>query len=191
MRSLYLAVGLALCSSSVLAADVGIGVSARSDDGYLYVPIDVSKTFRLEPSIRYGSSDLSISAEGSPDDQDSETWELGLGVFGVKQVTEAAHLYYGARVAYVDTESTLTQTSTFGTVIRSESTQDGYRIGPTLGFEYLFGGHFSIGGEASYTFLDLDGESKARIADFDESTTVKTEQKSQATQTRLIFRYMF
>ncbi|HEY0682933.1 MAG TPA: hypothetical protein VGD45_11430 [Steroidobacter sp.] len=190
MRSLYVAAGLALCSANALAADFGVGVSARSDDGFLYVPIDVSKTFRIEPSFRYGTTELSYTQDGEVDGQDSETFEIGVGVFGVKQVTEAAHIYYGGRLAYVDTESTVTQPTSFGEVIRSESTQDGYRIGPTLGFEYIFGGHFSVGGEASYTFLKLEGESTASIGDFSAST-VETEQESNGTQTRLIFRYMF
>lgn len=189
MRSLYVAVGLALCSSSVLAADFGIGISARSDDGFLYAPIDVSKTFRLEPFLRYGTSELSYSEDGIEDTQDTETMELGVGVFAKKQVTDAAHIYFGARLAYVDTESTVIQPGIFDD-IRSESTQDGYRIGPTLGFEYIFGGHFSVGGEASYTFLDLEGESTAWIDDF-ELSSVETKQQSQGTQTRLIFRYMF
>lgn len=190
MRNLYVAVGLALCSGSVLAADFGIGISARSDDGYLYAPINVSKTFRVEPTIRYGTTELSYTQDGEVDSQDTETWEIGVGLFGLKNVTDAAHIYYGARLAYVDTEATTTTPTIFGDVIRSKSTQDGYRIGPTLGFEYIFGQHFSVGGEASYTFLDLDGESTARVGDFDLST-VETKQKSNGTQTRLIFRYMF
>ena len=191
MRSLYVAVGLALCSANVLAADFGIGVSARSDDGFLYVPIDVSKSFRIEPSVRYGTTELSFTEDGDVDSQETETWEVGVGLFGLKQVTEAAHIYFGARVAYVDTESTSTQPlPPFGDVIRSESKQDGYRIGPTLGFEYIFGGHFSVGGEASYTYLKVEGESSARIDDF-ELSTLETEQESNGTQTRLIFRYMF
>lgn len=76
----------------------------------------------------------------------------------------AAHSYYGARPAYVDSHSETVDDSSFIVPIYSETDQDGYRIGPTLGFEYLFGGHFSVGGEASYTFLDVDGESKARLA---------------------------
>jgi hypothetical protein len=189
MRNLYVAMALALAASSVSAADFGIGISARSDDGWLYVPIDVSKSLRIEPSVRYGSSEVSYST-GSIDSQDTETWELGVGIFGLKKVTDAAHIYYGARLAYVDTESTSSQTSSIGTPIRGQSSQDGYRIGPTLGFEYIFGGHFSVGGEASYTFLDLDGESTTRIGNFSSSTS-SVQQKTQATQTRLIFRYMF
>lgn len=192
MRSLYVAVGLALCSANAMAADFGIGVSARSEDGFLYVPIDISNSFRIEPSVRYGTSELkfSESEEDSSDTQETETWEIGVGLFGLKQVTEAAHIYFGARLAYVESESTIAQPLSFGDVAYSQSKQDGYRIGPTLGFEYLFGGHFSIGGEASYTFLDVEGESRTWIEDFELSRT-DTEQKSNGTQTRLIFRYMF
>lgn len=189
MQRLFVAMGLVLASVSAAAADFGVGISARSDDGWLYVPIDVSQSFRIEPSIRYGSSELSFSS-GSLESQDSETWEFGVGIFGLKKITDAAHIYYGARLAYVDTESSSTQTSTIGTAIRGVSTQDGYRIGPTLGFEYLFGGHFSVGGEASYTFFDLEGESTTRFGNFSSSTS-SIEQKGQSTQTRLIFRYMF
>ena len=57
--------------------------------------------------------------------------------------------------------------------------------------EYLFGGHFSVGGEASYSFVDLEGESRARIGSGGSESTVKIEQKTNGTQTRLIFRYMF
>ena len=169
MRNLFVAIGLALASGGALAADFGVGISARSDDGWLYAPIDVSKSFRIEPSVRYGSSELNFSS-GSIERQDSETWELGVGIFGLKQITDAAHIYYGARAAYVNTESNITQT-TVSSIIRGESTQDGYRIGPTLGFEYLFGGHFSVGGEASYTFLDLEGETITRFGNFSSSTS--------------------
>jgi hypothetical protein len=191
MRNLCVAAGLALCSTSLLAADFGVGISARSDDGAIYVPIDISKTLRIEPSVRYVSSDLSFSQDGSADKQESESdsWEIGVGAFGVKQISEVAHIYYGVRLAYVDVKATSTDTS-FGLPVRSETNQDGYRVGPTVGFEYLFGQHFSVGGEAAYTFLDVEGESKSRLGAISESVST-VEQKTHGTQTRLIFRYMF
>jgi hypothetical protein len=112
-------------------------------------------------------------------------------VFGLKQVTEAAHIYFGARVAYVDVQSSSVDESSFGLPIYSETDQDGYRIGPAVGFEYLFGQHFSVGGEASYTFLDIEGESSSRIGNGLSQSTLKIEQKTNGTQTRLIVRYMF
>lgn len=178
MRSLYVAVGLALCSGPVLAADFGIGVSARSDDGWVYVPIDISKNFRLEPSVRYYSSDSTTAQSLTESSVDSDTLEVGIGVFGLKQVEEAAHLYYGIRLAYLDRSIESTTVTSSGTTFLDEAKQDGYRIGPTMGFEYLFGGHFSVGGEASYAFVELEDDDGG-------------DQSSSGTETRLIFRYMF
>lgn len=191
MRKLYAAVALGLFSGSSLAADFGLGISARSDDGFLYVPIDITKSFRIEPSIRYISSEQTITQSFGEDRQDTEQWEAGVGVFGLKQITDAAHIYFGARAAYVDVQSSSVDEGSFVSTLYSESDQDGYRIGPTVGFEYLFGGHFSVGGEASYSFVDLEGESRARIGSGGSESTVKIEQKTNGTQTRLIFRYMF
>ncbi len=175
MRSLYIAVGLALCSSSVLAADFGIGVSARSNDGWVYAPIDISKSFRIEPGVRYSSNDTTVAYGTVQSSLDSEAWEIGIGVFGRKQVDEAVNFYYGGRLAHVD-RSTKSRDISSGITFREETKQDGYSIGPTIGFEYLFGGHFSVGGEASYVFTELEGD---------------IDQSGSGTETRLIFRYMF
>jgi len=177
MRSLYVAAALALCSSPVLAAEFGIGVSVRSDDGWVYAPIDISKNFRLEPSVRFFTSETTVSEDDVEVSTDSDAWELGIGVFGLKQLDESAHLYYGGRFAYVD-RNIETTTAAFGNTFREEQSQDGYRVGPTVGFEYLFGGHFSVGGEASYVFAEIEGDDDSEL-------------KSNGTETRLIFRYMF
>lgn len=193
MRNLYVAIGLALCSTSALAADFGLGVSARSNDGLLYVPIDISKSFRIEPSIRYASTDASSTDQDDPEfnaSQETETLEVGIGVFGVRRITEVAHVYFGGRFAYVDAEITTTSNGSFYDS-HNETDQDGYRIGPAVGFEYLFAQHFSVGGEVNYTFLDIDGESKDNSFGTSSPTVETTENKSQGTQTRLIFRYMF
>lgn len=200
MRTLYTAACLALCSTSVLAADFGIGVSARSDDAWIYAPINISQNFRIEPSIRYVSNEYSTTQQSGVSvadtySQETESLEFGVGVFRLVKIAESAQLYFGARVAYVDFESTVDDTVTYfpgySVAAHSESSQDGYRIGPTIGFEYLFGEHFSIGGEASYTFLDIEGESKLTVEDSLSSTRVETEQKTNGTTTQLIFRYRF
>jgi hypothetical protein len=191
MRKLCVAVGLALCSGSALAADFGVGISARSDDGFLYVPVNITSSLRIEPSVRYISNEQTFTQTFSEDSQETKQWELGVGVFGLKKVADAAHIYYGARFAYVDVQSTTVGEGSFGLPVYGKTDQDGYRIGPTVGFEYLFGGHFSVGGEASYMFLDVDGESSSRIGNGLSQSTLKTEQKTNGTQTRLIFRYMF
>lgn len=192
MRTFYVAVGLALCSTNVLAADFGLGVSAKSDDGIVYAPIDISKSFRIEPSVRYASSESRTEDDDSVQKLKSEDLEVGIGVFGLKQVTDAAQIYFGARLAYVDSEELYDYFTPHYHII-SDTDLDGYRIGPTVGFEYSFGQHFSVGGEASYSFLDLEGKEARRESGFGvlDLKCVDVEQKSHGTQTRLIFRFMF
>lgn len=189
MRKLVAAVSLALCASGAPAADFGLGVSVRSDDGTLYVPIDISKSFRLEPSVRYASAEQT----GDRMHAEADDLEIGVGVFGLTQITEAARLYYGARLAYVDRQE---DGSSLGNTLLMtwENDQDGYRVGPAIGFEYLIGKHFSVGGEASYTFVELEGES-VTTTEYNfglvTQSRIDTDDDSSGTQTRLIFRYMF
>lgn len=179
MRNLVVAVSLALGASGAMAADVGIGVSARSDDGTLFVPIDIAKKVRLEPAIRYLSTKSTTrSVTGSSSRDDSETLELGIGAFGLRQVSEVARIYYGVRVSYVDIENT----TDF-----SKASADGFGFAPTFGVEFVFGQHFSLGGEAGYNFQDLDSDSSINWS----GALTSRDQETQGTQTRLIFRYMF
>lgn len=196
MRSLCTAVCLALCSTGAFAADYGIGVSAKSDDAWIYLPIDINKTWRIEPSVRYSSSELSqVSSSDDTYAADSDVAEIGVGIFRLAKVAESAQIYFGVRAAFVDQESTVVDTTTyfpgFTTVLRSETSQDGHRIGPAIGFEYLFGEHFSIGGEANYTFLDIEGESTVTSSSSTIVGRYDIEQKSSGTGTQLIIRYRF
>lgn len=192
MRNLYVAVGLALCSTSVLAADFGIGISAKSDDGILYVPIDISKSLRIEPSVRYAKSESYYDYFDQVGGDESKALEIGVGVFGVKQLTDAVHIYFGGRLAYVDFDTSSFYARAHG-ASSNHTAQDGYSVGPTVGFEFLFGEHFSLGGEASYNFVDLEGESTTwRSNPFDSDVDREDiESKSHGTDTRLVLRYMF
>jgi hypothetical protein len=174
MRSLVVAAGLALCSGSALAADFGVGLSARStEDGWLYAPIDFSGKFRLEPAIRYASTEW--------DDGDyRKTLEFGIGAFGLRKVTEAARLYYGARFSYIDGKESLSLPGAY-----VDQTLEGYSIIPTAGVEYSFGRHFSVGGEVGYAFVQLDYDSTSF------SYAGEGDVETQSTQTRFIVRYTF
>ena len=70
-------------------------------------------------------------------------------------------------------------------VVEQESSLDGYRISPTLGFEYLINEHFSLGGEAEWFYQDLDSD----ISQSDVAGTANL--KSNGTATRLIVRFTF
>jgi hypothetical protein len=195
-RALSIAL-LAGCSSSVVAADFGVGVSVQSNDAWIYAPIDVTPGFRIEPSIRFVSSDsdsqTQSSSFGFPTTtsvkSQSDQREFAVGLFGKVSIAESVRLYYGARAAYIDNETKQRITATFGTiedvVDEQESSLDGYRISPTLGFEYLINQHFSVGGEAEWFYQDLDSD----VSQTDVTGTANL--KSNGTATRLIVRFTF
>jgi hypothetical protein len=191
MRNLCFAVGLALCSGNALAAEFGLGLSVRSkDDGLLYVPIDISKSFRVEPAVRYASSD--DSEDGFI--PNSRRREFGLGVFGVKQFAEVpVQIYYGGRAHYVDIKNRIYSSGRVQ-IVDGETEMDGYRIGPTAGVEYRFGQHFSIGAEATYFFNDIEGESRRTVTTIPNLVRYyvdQVEDKEDEVQSNLVFRYMF
>ena len=195
-RALSIAL-LAACSSHVYAADFGVGVSVQSNDAWIYAPIDVTPGFRIEPSIRFfdaeSESQTQSSSFGSPVTSSvksqSDQRELAVGLFGKASLGESVRLYYGARAAYIDNETKLRIATRFGTledVVEEESSLDGYRISPTLGFEYLINEHFSLGGEAEWFYQDLDSD----ISQNDDVAGTAN-LKSNGTATRLIVRFTF
>lgn len=204
---------LALCSMSAssLAAEYGIGASAKSEDAWIYVPIDISTSFRIEPAIRYvsGESENSYEYEDSfllPDSEtirsESDQLELSVGLFRLSTVKEATRLYYGVRFAYVDGEGETVSTAVFdeipdGEVVSmNEQTFDGYRVAPTFGFEYSFNEHFSLGAEVAWFYLEMDGTSSSRtISDGQEVVAGVSrtgfDQERTGTDTHVIVRYRF
>lgn len=56
---------LAGCSSPVLAADFGVGVSVQSNDAWIYAPIDITPALRIEPSIRFVSAESESQTQSS------------------------------------------------------------------------------------------------------------------------------
>lgn len=161
--------------------DAGIGVSIQSDDSLIYVPIDFNQKFRLEPSLRYFKEESHFQ---NGLDLDSSSLELGVGLFGLTGVGERLRIYYGGRLAYVRSEFRSTQIfasdllgfETFTT----QQDADGYRVSPTLGFEFLINDRLSIGGEAEYFYQDLEVERFGR-----------NQLQSSGTDTRLIVRFKF
>jgi hypothetical protein len=196
-RALSIAL-FAACSSNVLAADFGVGVSVQSNDAWIYAPIDVTPGLRIEPSIRFVDSESESQTQSSSFGvpiatsvkSESDQRELAVGLFGKTLLGESVRLYYGARAAYIDNETKQRIATRFQNsedVVEEESSLDGYRISPTLGFEYLINEHFSLGGEAEWFYQDLDADISQ--TDVDIAGTAKL--KSNGTATRLIVRFTF
>jgi hypothetical protein len=133
------------CALPAWAADVGVGVSAESNDSTIYVPIDFSNAWRVEPFVNYSKRKLS---GGIKDDRLS----IGAGLFRLQPLGESLRIYYGGRLAYLDLRRSLYTTS----VATVGEDGDGYRIAPTLGFEYSFNDHISLGAEAAWVHEDIE-----------------------------------
>lgn len=173
----------------VSAVDVGIGVSATSDDGQIHLPIIISESFKIEPSIGYRQYDSSNSSSGS---LESEVLNLGLGFYGMRSVAKDLNLVYGAKVTYLDGEVTNKSTFDFAgqteTLVNKQSSS-GYSFAPTLGFEYFIVEQFSVGAEIALVYSDLDlDESSDR---FDDEVSDSGSAEGWETETSLVARFYF
>lgn len=197
MKRIILAAAVAAVTTQVTAADVGIGASVQSNDSWIYVPIDINSKLRLEPSLRFIDAESQSRTEDSSFGlpitttvkSDGTTYELALGIFGLVPIAESARLYYGGRIAYIDSESEIHIHQLFGNFEEQsvqKTSSDGYRLSPTLGFEYLFNEHFSIGGEAEWFYQDVDS-----TRDQTDVASIEGGSKSSGTDTRLIVRFRF
>jgi hypothetical protein len=178
----------ALVASNAIAAEYGVGLSAKSDNGLIYFPIDVSPKFRVEPHFRYSTDDTRRAETDPPTvtlaGQRAETFEIGAGLFGLGLPKESLRVYYGARVGYVNVHTVL-KIDTGPVTIRDADTDEGYRIAPTFGFEYLFNEHFTLGGEVAYFYQHLEGDESSG------SGSSVFESDGSGTESFLILRYFF
>lgn len=166
-------VALVLCASAVpaWAADVGVGVSVESHDSTIYVPIDFGETFRIEPFANF----LKTKSTASAYESRTETLQVGTGLFGLKSLGESVRIYYGGRLSYLDVDSE----SSYFAGGYGYNKGNGFRVAPTLGFEYSFNRHLSLGAEAGWFYQDIDGGRTG------------LNETSTGTDTRLILRLRF
>lgn len=161
-------------SPNCTAADIGIGISVKESDQSIYVPIKLSDSLKTEFSVGYSSREQNDSSSK----HHSKSLEAGIGLFLLKDVTDNTQLYYGCRFLYINTDYYYAGIDGY----YSSDKLNGYGIVPTLGFEYYFNDHISLGGEAGYYYKNLDGESYY-ATDYKEKTT--------GTNCRVILRYYF
>ena len=173
-----IALALTLAMSSSAFADVGIGVSIQSEDSRVYVPIDITESFRIEPLVRYYKNEES---EGDSEYKTKYS-EIGAGFFGKSGLTENLDFLYGVRVAYTK-EKRVYQYANFDRDLDLEL--DGYAIAPTIGFEYFVMEKFSIGGEVALAYTKMDGEED------DSGDKIDVDDKTTETDTSLNVRFYF
>ncbi len=158
------------------ALDYGIGVSLKSYDNSIYLPIKLTNSIFVEPYFRQQEYSSSYGSGSNS----SEEEEVGLGFFAKVTEKNNMSIYYGLRGGYV--EQIRKHQYVSDKVIEKNS---GYRIGPIIGFEYILFESLSFGAEAEYYKTKLDGSTK------DSVSTDKTRYTTKGTDTRIIVRYFF
>lgn len=141
---------------------IGVGASIRSDDAAIYLPIDVSPSFRVEPYFLWSEQETTTGGTTT----NFETRMLGAGGFFRLGLRDHLETYLGGRLAYVEQESGFADV-------------DGFSVEPTLGVEYFVTGRFSLALEAFLYRRELDGTSAG----------LATETETTGNGTRLLVRF--
>jgi hypothetical protein len=151
-------------------AEVGIGVSAKTDSATVYIPVTVQR-FMFEPFVRATqreSESLSTSGTILPVTSASATKvdasAIGIGIFRLVPLADRFTLYYGGRLANIDEEvksfnasGTVTAPPTLGEPSQV-STAEGSSVMPALGFHYNIVERLSIGAEIGIERSEADTE---------------------------------
>jgi hypothetical protein len=121
----------------------GIGVSITPEASIaptieVYMPIDVSPTFRIEPSLGVLTSDAGDTSETDI--------TLGAGVFLMKRMAQSVNLYYGGRLKlnYASEDTGVNDDSGFD-----------LSLAGALGGEYYLVPSFSMGLEGQLGFYSM------------------------------------
>lgn len=180
MQRILAVLAATLLTGQAMAAEYGIGISAKSDSSLLYFPIDMSAKLRAEPFVRHQTSDVTqridFGGEVTTFRSEFDQIEGGIGIFGLAVPKESVRLYYGGRASYFDGDSHSSQSS---------QSSYGYRITPTVGFEYLFNSRFTLGGEVGYYFESRHLDSRIQL------THQEVDVDTSGTESFLILRYFF
>ncbi len=165
-----------------LALAAGVGVSADSDDQAVFIPIDVSERFRIEPYISYTDSENSNKSKlydlsgaepvflGTFVNSTSTTsYTFAIGFFKKQMLAEQLQTYYGARIGIVNSENQQTNKSVSASGVEGDKSirkgeTDGVLMAPVLGFEFFFIPKFSLGAEVAIE--RIDGETKTDTEPF-------------------------
>jgi hypothetical protein len=136
LRLIYFA--SAVLTAVAVEADVGIGVSAKSDEATAYIPITAGR-FMFEPYFR--SSDKE-DQQGTTAHTESNS--LGIGIFRLVEPAERVTVYYGGRLARLEEKQWTEQRD--GDVFATTE-REGHSIVPSIGFQYHVIERFSVGAE--------------------------------------------
>jgi hypothetical protein len=169
-----IAVTISAVFSSFAIGQVGVGVAFQGGDEAIYLPIDVSDNFRIEPSLRYSRYNDKTTYESSSESSslskytsESEVVSLGVGFFRMKKLAENFGFYSGVRIGYLYSEQKRERPSSDD----YNGYSKGFSFSPAAGFEYFIVDNLSVGGEIAVHYSNMDGNSDDYGVDSDSSST--------------------
>jgi hypothetical protein len=167
---------VSMCAFTAPAvADVGVGAAAGSEDRTILFPIRLSSVI-IEPYLGYREDEAELNSVASS----TERLDIGVGVFGLAMRGDNLSIYYGARLADVSEESS----TTVDEIEQSRVDIDGYRIAPTVGFQYTIS-RVTVGAEIGWAYEEFD-QTRVFFGSPDELTIV-----SKGTHANVVFRFFF
>lgn len=193
-----------LCIPLYTFGNIGIGLSTFNyDSGNYYennyssseilIPIQISNSFRLEPSLRYSAYKTTdeITVEEYEYEYKSEVIDIALGIFYTSQIKKKFTFYIGPRIGYISYNASRTYTYAYDNDIYSdEYPSSGYTFSPSLGLEYEFFDNFRIGGELSVRYEKIFGDLNESY-NGEEEDTGDNNDESTTTVAKFILRYFF
>lgn len=184
MKKFFLLIAVILTVPvNVQAANFGFGLSLNSDDAAIYVPIRVQDRISAEPYFRWFKSTEKFNNDKSTFEQ----YEIGFGLFYRFQLKDAYALYTGSRFAYMSRDQNFNSILFDGQSFNNNSESDGFKISPTLGFEYFFTKNISLSGEIEWFYQEIDQKVRNSI----EGVNSNNDQSQNGTDSRVLLRFYF
>jgi hypothetical protein len=182
-------------------ADVGIGVSAKTDSATIYIPVTAGR-FMYEPYVRATDREAaSVSTSGTifpittTTESEVHANVIGVGVFRLVPLADRFTMYYGARLERIDEEATSSGSSSLSISVVSQPAQfssaEGHSIVPTLGFHYNIIERLSIGAEIGLNHSDVETNTIVRSQSGAITTTSTSDITTNDTRADVILRFFF
>jgi hypothetical protein len=158
------AISLALTAPVASAVDIGVGASLNNegggDGGYgVSLPLRFGN-ITVEPELSFYRSSRDITYTSAPTNNykaENSQYTLDTGIYWRQQVVPALETYVGGRVGY--TKNKYSYKYLYIPNSDQSSGSSGFYLGPTLGAEYFFDKHFSLGLDVSLLYESTSGES--------------------------------
>jgi len=165
----------------------GIGAGARDSSATIYFPIK-TESFIFEPMINIAYGDEELVSTFATRESEMTRYRIGAGLFMYSEIFKDTGIIYGARLGYIN-ENRDSKYTEEGSVMRVEYDRSGYFIAPTLGLEYNFTDHISLGLYFSLEYSFLNGDEESILEEDNEKFDL--ESTSFSTDTDIFLKFYF